>query len=503
MSKSFKSLVQGASVLGAARVAEFIVGLLRVKVSVVLLGVTGMGIYNQLNFLSQQMSVFTLLSTGDALVKQIAESSDSEEARQLLLSSMKSYIILMFIFMLLSLAILYVLSEKITLYVFGDIHYFQVFLVALASLPLLVVNSIPFSLMRAFKDIKEIAKARVLSVFINILHTVPFIYCFALKGAVASVFFSHLVVLTVNYLYSKKLYFQRFNITIDNIVRAEFVPGFIKELLKFSGFGLSIGLYVIASEFVCRAIVVSYLGVEAIGLYSPVIMWSTLFTGFLVPALSTYLYSGFCQSKNNKEISDLLNDGLRLATFALIPFIFIAIPFRKIIIVLFYSSEFIEVEEYLPFHLLGIVFRVWFLVLVSSMSSTGRIKQHGIFYFFYLTLDIVVTYFCVLEWGLYGWMLKHIVSPVVFYFIYTSYCSKSMCFSISKTNIYAMTYLILGSFLLIAVDSILDTGEVYNYVLGPALILLSYLFLRNFEKTALITLVFDGLSKVGLRFRRM
>jgi O-antigen/teichoic acid export membrane protein len=486
MSNNFKELTKNTSILGLARIVEFIVGLLKIKLCAVILGATGIGIFNQLNFLSNKMSTFTLLSTGEALVKQIAESIDAENSNKLLLAALKSYILLVTVFMIASLAVLYALSETITLYVFGDIKYFQVFLVAVVSLPLLIVNSIPYSIMRAMKDIKTIAISRVVSVIINILHTLPLIYFWSLEGAVVSVFLSHLVSLFINVLYAKKLYFSRFNITFLSIIKADLLDKYVKELIRFSGFGLSIGLYVIVSEFVCRAIVVSYLGVDAIGLYSPIIMWSSLFTGFLIPALTTHLYSSLCQTKKNSEISNLLNDGLRLATLGLLPLLFLAIPFREFIITLFYSLEFIAVEKYLPYHFIGVVFQVWFSVLSSSMTSTGRIKQHGVFRFLFLSLDILITYVCVIQWGLYGWMLKHIISPVIFYFVYVFYCKKNMGLNFCNNNIAVMLYLFYGSLFLILVDEIVTFGYIANYFIGPLMLLCSGFFLRDFEKDALL-----------------
>ncbi len=501
MSSNFKELVKSTSKLGVARIVEFIVGLVKIKLCAIILGTTGMGVFNQLSFLSNKMSTFTLLSTGEAFVKQLAENAHSDNAKQLVLSALKSYITLIFIFMLSSSVVLFLLSEKITLYVFGDIQYFQVFLVALVSLPLLVVNSIPYSLMRAFKDINAIAKARIIIVLINLFHALPLIYFFALKGAVISVFLSHLVGMIVNVFFAKKLYFRKFDISILNIGKAELVPKFVKELITFSGFGISIGLYVIASEFICRSIVISHLGIDAIGLYGPIIMWSTLFTSFLVPALTTYLFSSLCQSKTNLEISGLLNDGLRLATFGLLPLLFLAIPYRELIISIFYTVEFIAVEKYLPFHFIGVIFQVWFSVLSSSMTSTGRIRQHGFFRFFYLSLDIAVTYYCVLQWGLYGWMLKHIVSPIIFYFIYLAYCNKNMRLKLSRDNILVMFYLISGSIFMILIDKIFDDGYFHNYLIGPFLLAFSYILLTSFEKQ-IVTSKFNAfLKRKGLKTR--
>lgn len=498
MGTGFKDLLKGASILGSARIVEFVVGLLKIKVSAVILGTTGIGVFNQLNFLSNKMSEFTLLSTSEALVKQIAENSNDAQSSDLVLSALKSYIVLVCVFMVLALGILYLLSENITLYVFGDKAYSNAFLVALASLPLLVSTSIPFSILRALKDMKSIAKARVWIALLNIFHAFPLIYFWELEGAILSVFLSHLVGLVVNLLYAKKLYFRRLNVSFRTLMTAKMETGYFKELFEFSGFGLSIGIYVIISEFVCRSIVVSQIGVEAIGLYSPIIMWAGLFTSVLVTSLSTQLYTSFCQATNNKEIITLLNDGLRLATFGLLPLVFMAIPYRELIITVFYSEEFIEAEKYLPFHFLGVVFQVWYSVFASSMSSTGRIKQHGFFRFFYLSTDIAVTYYFVMSFGLYGWMLKHIISPVIFFFVYALYCKKSMSFRVLGSNLIMMCYLLISSVGLILIDELWDSGRYINFVFGPVLIFVSYIFLRDNERVRIKEFCSNNLRRFKL-----
>lgn len=490
MATSFKGLLKGASILGSARIVEFVVGLVRIKLSAMILGVSGLGVFNQANFLSQKLSAFTTLSTSEALVKQLAESSEDENARKLILSAVKGYLSIILVFMVISTLVLIIASEQITEYVFGDVRYFYAFWVCLSSLPLLIANSIPYSLMRAFHDVASIAKVRVISSLVNILHTVPLIYYFKLEGAIVSVFLCHLVTVFLQYTFARRSYFERFDISVVAILSAEKNTKFIKEIIQFSGFGVTIGIYVIISEFACRAIVVKQLGMEAIGLYSPVIMWATLFTGFLIPALTTYLFSSLCKVKNNSEISIILNNGLRLASVALMPLLFLAIPYRDLIITFFYSSEFSAAEKYLPFHLLGVAFHVWFSVLGNSMASTGKIKQHGIFRFMFLTTDILVTYYCVMHWGLWGWMAKHIVSPVIFYFVYYFYCRRNMQFSLDIKNLVLMVYVFLCAWVLILVEELFEFGPVLNYFLGPSLLCTSFFILTHSEKRALYSIVF-------------
>lgn len=478
----FNKLLKNTSLLAGTRLLQFITGLVRIKLIAYYLGTLGTGLVDQLNFVTQKMSQFTLLSMSEALVKQISENKDSSESKQLINSAYKAYFILVGTFMFISCTILYLFSEYLTIYVFGEVSYISYFYIGLFSFPLLVLDSIPFSILKAFKDVKEIAKARTIIVIINLLIALPLILIFKLEGAIAFIPLSYLINLLINFFFAKNKYFNKLNINLKSIMRAKMNSSFLKELLVFSTFGITVGVFATFSELFCRSIVVSKLGIESIGLYSPIIMWAGVVTGFLLPSFSTYLYPRFCELKTNKEISGLLNDGLRLGTMAIIPLIFIGIPFCDLFISLFYTDDFLGASKFLPYHFLGVIFYVWYYVFTQAMTPTGRIKQHGILMFLYLSLDILVTYLFVNEYGLYGWMLKHLISPFIFFWIYYFYAKKYMGLILDMNTLFIMIYLFSGSIIITLINLLSIDGRDINYLVGPLFLLMSILLLNKNEQ---------------------
>ncbi len=479
---------------------QFAAALVTTKLSAILLGTVGVGIVNQLTFLTQKMSQFTTLSMVEGVVKQIAENRNNEDAANLIKSAFKSYIVLVSIFLVISITFLSIFANTITNYIFGDLVYLPYFFVGLFTFPLLILGSIPFAMLKGFLDVKTIARARIGIVFVNLLIAVPLIYYFRLKGAIAFVPISYVVDLLFHYFYARRKYFKTYRINFLSIITAPFKMEFVSELFLFSGFGITVGSYAIVSEFTCRAIVVSNLGVDKIGLYSPIIMWASVFTGFLLPSLSTYLYPRFCELKTNREISGLLNDSLRLGTLMIIPLILVGIPFREFVITVFYSKDFIEASNYLPYHFLGIAFYVWWYVFTQAMTPTGRIKQHGLFQLFFLSTDILVTYFSVKLFGLWGWMLKHTISPFIFFWVYLLYSKKNMGFELSWKNLVLMIYLFSGALALILSDKFLISGWLLNYFLGPMMVIISFFLLEKTEKNYLlakISAINDKFSTFG------
>lgn len=323
----------------------------------------------------------------------------------------------------------------------------------------------------------------------------PLVIIFKLKGAAIYVPLSYLITMAMNYWFAKGYYLRLYKLNLIVILKAPIIKSSVKEMLVFSGFGFVVGTFAIISEFVCRSVVVTNLGVDKIGLYSPIIAWSGLFIGFLLPTFNTYLYPRFCEAKTNNEVSGLLNDAIRLSSFCLLPLLFLAIPFRRYLILVFYSRDFIAAAKYLPYHFIGVIFYVWWFAFTQSMTPTGRIKQHGIFQLIFYSISIAVTFYFVPKFGLWGWTLKNILSPLIFFIVYFLYTTKEMGFLIDKNNIKIMTYLLLGSCVLLGLENINKTFLSLNLFIGPLLIAMSYLLFTANEKRVIKSRLFAIINR--------
>lgn len=478
---SLSNFSKSVFILGITRFVEFVVGLVRVKLNALYLGVAGVGLVDQLIFFAQQTSTFTLLSMGEGLVKQLAQITNSEHKSNIICSSLKSYICLITLFMVLSISVLILLNNYFIVWVFGNGDFFFFFIVALLCVPILILNSIPFSLLKAFKGTIYIAKARMVIVVVNLSILIPLLLFYALKGAVVYVFLSYVTTLIINFIFAKRAYFYKYDISLRKILKTPLNQSNISELLVFSVFGVTVGLFLIISEMAIRSIIVTRMGVEGIGLYSPVIMWASMFTGIVLPTFSTYLYPRFCSAQTTKEISQLINDGLRLASFSILPFLLIGIPFRDFFVALFYSEAFIHAASFVPIHFFGLVFYAWWYVLSQSLTPTGRIKQHGVFLTLMYVINILIVYFLIDDFGLLSYAIKFSLPPVIFFFVYVFYCKNSMNVTISSKNILLMSYVLVsgGGVLLLSLN---DNYLYISFLLGPFLLPFVYFILTKSEK---------------------
>ena len=179
------------------------------------------------------------------------------------------------------------------------------------------------------------------------------------------------------------------------------------------GVGVIGGTYFIFTEITSRSIVVNELGINQLGVYTPITSWAGLFVGFILPSVYTYLYPRLSESKSDSEIIGVINVVIRLITFVALPFIIVGISIREWIIPLFYSMEFIDATKYLPYHFGSLIFFIWSSIMSQLFYATGRLKSYLIFGLVINSISLMLVYFLVPVAGLYGYMAKFYHYPII------------------------------------------------------------------------------------------
>lgn len=453
-------------------------GILRAKFIAVFLGLTGAGIIDQLQDTITQIRNFTLSGLSDGMVKLIAQQNGIEIDIAKVASIIKTYLI-MIIPITITVTILgYIYADEITVYILGDIKYKLYFQIGFAALPLTILSSTARALLKAYKEIRSFATAEILIIIINLIIFLPLVYFYRIPGGVVYVTLSFLVTFLVIFFLMKKNVFKKHNIIFSDIKNALFSKKYFKELLTFVSFGIVGGIFYIFTEVTIRAIVVNDLGIDKLGLYTPITRWSNLFLGFIMPAIYTYLYPRLSEAKSDKEIVDVVNDVFRLFTFMALPFIIIGISIRQWIIPLFYSKEFIEASIYLPYHFSTLMFVIWSSIFAQIFWPTGRLKNQFIFVIFINTLSLVLIYYLVPIHGLYGYLTKFTIVPLITIVMYFLFWRNRINFKFKKENVKIMLYSILCSVLLL----VMKDNVIYLQLLSIALIIVLFFLLKKQEK---------------------
>jgi O-antigen/teichoic acid export membrane protein len=376
-----------------------------------------------------------------------------------------------------------VFSENATQYVFGDKKYITYYLISLTVMPLLILNSVSYALLKSYKQTKYISRANIISGIAGLILFIPLILWLNITGAVISIVINYFIIFYLNNYYARTRILKSISLTIKQIFKAKLNKTHAKTLASFAFIGLTAGIVILLADFTCRSLLIKTLGIAKLGIYSPIISLSGIIQGIILPSVSTYLYPRLCEVKSNIEIRGIINDTLRLASFILIPFIFLGISLRHILIPLLYSNDFMEATKYLPFHFIGTYFYVYWYIIAVILTPTGKMKIHGFLVILMSLTDVAVVYFLLPKLGMYAWMLKFIISPILFFFIYFLYLKNVYEFFILRKNLIIMIYILSGFSIIMGLQCLKSSyNEFLVYLMSGLLTICGFIFLTKEEK---------------------
>jgi O-antigen/teichoic acid export membrane protein len=474
-----KVLAKNTAILASPKVLAFMVGLIKSKLIAVWLGVTGFGIIDQLTSTIKFLRQSTLSFMPDGMVKLIAKERSEDFNKVTIASIIKTYFIMVVPIMILVTLLAYIFVDELTVFILGDISYKSYVQIVLVAVPVTFFAASFAALLKSFKEIKAIAMKEIYIMIINFLIFIPLVFFFGVEGGVYFVSFSFVVIMVVTFVIAKKMLRHNYGITIESIVNSLFSHEHFRELLTFVGIGVIVGSLKVFENMASRAIVVNELGVDKIGLYAPISKWQALFLGFILPSIYTYLYPRLSEAKNDKEITMVINDVLRLVTFITLPFVIFGIATRSWIIPLFYSKDFSEAAMYLPLHFSFMLAAVWATIFEQIFAPTGRLKIFLVFMVIIHLLSLFLVYYFVPKIGLYGYILRFTATPLLLIVIFFVFWRKEISFKLKNEN------LLIVLFSLFCVTVLYFFRDLNDFIQGTVAVLLvsaMYFTLNSKEK---------------------
>lgn len=477
-----KTIANNTLILASPKVLKFIVGLVKSKFIAIFLGVTGFGLIDQLSHTINQIRNLSLSFLPHGMVKLIAEQNAKGENLKNITDIIKTYFVMVLPLAVVITILGYVFADEITVFIFGDIKYKLYFLIGFTALPITICSTSLHGLFRAFKEIKSIAFSEFLIIIFNLILFLPLVYYYKVIGGIIYITSSFFVSFGVIFFVVRKNVFKKYNITFANIKNAVFNHVYFKELLAFISIGILVGVFRVFENVTIRSIVVNELGIDKLGVYSPITKWSSLFIGFILPSAFTYLYPRISEAKDDKDISDVINDTIRLLTFVILPFVICGIATRQWIIPLFFSNDFIEATLYLPFHFSALIIVVWSTILEQIFAPTGRLKMFLAFVIVLNLISLSLVYYLVPVIGLYGYLARFTIIPIITIIVYYIYWRHEIKFKIKKENIYIMLYSLLCCAILILMRNV----GIYFQLLSLLLVIPMIFLLKPKERDFLL-----------------
>jgi len=412
MLKRFQNLIQKSPLLQVTGfnsfsiVVKLISSLVVSKVTAVFLGTQGITFIGNLR---NALSVLQNFSTGGlnkAVVKYSSEHKERPEYYTVFIST------LFWVFIILSILIflgVYVFSEILANYVFGNQDYTYIFRWLAVLLPLYGLNTFLIAILQGLEQFKRVIK---INIFIHILNLLVFgfsVYQFGLSGALMAV----IAVPSISLLISLSLAGKYLKVGCYFNYRV-----FSKQQLKYFGqYAFMTLISAVSFPLVYLGIrqhILESISIDDAGYWEANFRLSNFYLIFIQSLLSLYILPKFVQAKSKAEFRAIVLDFYK----QIIPLfgvgLFILFLLRKYLVLVVFSEEFLPVTSILGWQMVADFFRVLALVMVYQFHAKKMLWH-------YIITDIILAvglYFSAVIGVKYLALSGVVIGHVIIYLVY-------------------------------------------------------------------------------------
>jgi len=352
-----------------------------------------MSLYGSIADLAVSIASMGVNSSG---VRQIAEAAASSDDKRIArtVTVLRRTAVLLGIF---GAGLLVVFCRQLSAWTFGtDEHAGAVALLSLVVLFRLVAAG-QGALVQGTRRIADLAKMGVLGALFGTMISIPAVYFLREEGVVPSLVCIAAMSIVTGWWYSRKVRIQPPAMTFSE-VRHE-----AASLLKLGFAFMASGFMVMGAAYAVRIIVVHNVGLEAAGFYSAAWTLGGLYVGFVLEAMGADFYPRLVSvATDNPQCNRLVNEQAQVSLLLAAPGIIATITFAPLVILLFYSSRFVEAVEILRWICLGMALRV----ITWPMGFIIVAKNRQLIFFgaelAWTVVNVGLAWLCVGQFGLNG-----------------------------------------------------------------------------------------------------
>jgi PST family polysaccharide transporter len=382
---SAKQILRSSSIIGAATMANIVVGLLRTKIAALILGPAGIGFIGLLQSLVATGSAIAGLGIANSAVRQLAESANDQHAlaanRQALFSTTLFLAVV-------GGAVFWIFRVPLARDVLG--HGSAGAAVGWLGLAVAFTlqSNAQVALLNGLRRIGDIARVNVLGAALGTALGVGALALWQSDGIVAYVVSGPLAVLVVG-----ALILRRHTRKMKSRARISAVMRCSVPMIRL-GFSFMIASLCITAAFLTvRAIVNERLGATALGHFSAAWMISMTYIAFVLQAMGTDYYPRLTAAIQDHDlVNRMVNEQSEIALLLAGPVLLAVQAVAPWLIHLLYSSKFDASVAVLRWQIMGDVVKIasWPLAYIILASGRGRV--------FMITESLGVTVYTVFVW---------------------------------------------------------------------------------------------------------
>lgn len=352
---SYKQIFKATSVFGGVQFFSIIINLLKSKIIAVFLGTEGMGIYsllqNPVNLISQ-ISSLGLNSSG---IRDVAQNSENKIEFSKTVVTVKSWTR---ITGLIGALFLFFMAPMISQWTFGNNLYSLDFRFLSLSVFLLAIGYENEIILKGRRRIISVGKAGVFSAACSLLISIPLYYFFAIKGIVAVLIITNLLIFIFNHYYARKEEVLAISLSGREIFNRGKTMASLGSMMVLSSVVQTLTMYLV------NLFIRIHGNMADVGLFQAGMQITNISLGLVFTAMAGDYYprlAAIC--KDRIKANELVNQQAEIAALISTPILLGMITFCPLLIRIFLSADFLPVQSLI----------CWLLLAASLRSSTWTI----------------------------------------------------------------------------------------------------------------------------------
>jgi antigen flippase len=364
---SYRQILRSSSIMGGAAGLTYIIGLLRIKIVAALLGPSGVGLLGLYTSATTFIGTVSGLGIGSSAVREVARAFSQEDAneaaRTARILQRACWATGIFGWLLAAL-----LAKPVSVWLFGSTDQVTAIAVLGVTLLLSTLASGQVALLQGLRRIEDIARVNVLGTLVSTVVAVALYAWLGKDGILPVLVATALINAALSYWFSSRVLVNPAYVSWADTLQGT------KRLIGLGVAFMWSGVLAAGLDILTRSIVTSGFGVHGAGIYQAAWALSGMFAGFILGAMGADYYPRLTAVIHDRALAArLVNEQTEIGILMALPGLLGTLAFAPLIMVFFYTTQFLGAAELLPWMVLGVFGRVlsWpmgFILLAKGAS---------------------------------------------------------------------------------------------------------------------------------------
>jgi PST family polysaccharide transporter len=366
---SYRQIFKSTAVIGAAQVANIGIGIVRNKALAVLLAPAGFGLAGIYLTVTGFVGGVTGLGLGMSGVRQIAEASACGD-RDKIARTIQALRWASLLSGILGMVVLLALCVPLSYSTFGDGTHAGA--LALMSVSLLFggISAGQYALIQGLRRLVDLGKSQVTGAFFGMLASVALVYYLREQGIALYLVANAGMAAVFSWWYARKVDLPRVKMRLAELWLES--RGLLTLGFAFLIQNLVLGL----GGYLTRVLIISHLGLAAVGLYTAAWTLSSYYVNMVLKAMGADFYPRLTAVANDHPtMNRLVNEQIEMGLLIAIPGVLAVLALAPLVLHVLYSGAFVEAADIVRWQVLSVVLQVisWPVAFIQLAKGKGKV----------------------------------------------------------------------------------------------------------------------------------